>query len=204
MRNFLFFLLIAALMQACSSLSVFSDFDLDSHPEAYGSFGMGAWEYVGDEAYFSSEDKDRMLQTVRKEMLSRKYWESSQPDLWIRIRVVIEEKELSEQPFPFDSKWEDFLGLPYYTRTFCYKEATLLIECIDAQNRKEIWKGIAKRIVEEPDSKWLEKPFNKELKALVKAFPFKANRIRLQPAAPQNHYLESPMSNSNANTSFQP
>ena len=167
------------LLHACKSFVSQAEVNPFYAPEAYSSFGLSEPVFIGLEEGVGAEEQEQLLKLIRKDMRSRRYVESPHPDIWIEIRVEIEERKISDQPFPSENKWEDIWGVPKHIRTGDFLEGKVEIQAIDAQTGLEIWKGKGKKLIEKAHSKKELKLLKAEVKSILKTFPYRAKKIHL-------------------------
>lgn len=167
------------ILQACKSFVSPAEVNPFYAPEAYSSFGLSEPIFIGLEEGVGPEDQDQLIKLIYKDMQSRRYVESPDPDIWIQVRVEIEERKISDQPFPNENKWEEIWGVPKHVRTGDFLEGKVEIQAIDAKTKLEIWKGKGKKLIEKEHSKKELKLLKTEVKSILKTFPYRARKIHL-------------------------
>lgn len=175
----LLFICASLLLQGCKSFVSPSEVNPFFEPEAYNSFGIEASTLLGTAREWGADEQEQLLKLIRREMRSRRYIESPEPDIWIQLQLELEERKLSDQPFPNENKWENLLGVPKHIRTGELLAGVLEITVVDSQTTHEVWKGREKILIEKSDSKKELKQLKTEVKALLKTFPYRAQKIRL-------------------------
>lgn len=138
------FVFLIALLTACSSVRVSSDFDTKVDFSKYKTF---AFHKTGvDKAEISDLDKKRILRAIETELTNRGLTKSETPDLLINIftkeRERIDVNQFSTNwGYGWGWGWNPYLwgGQTYVTST---TEGTLYIDLIDAQKRELVWQGV--------------------------------------------------------------
>ena len=166
-------------LHACKSFVSPAEVNPFYAPEAYTSFGLSAPIFIGLEEGVGAEEREQLMKLVSKDMRSRRYIESPNPDIWIEVRVEIEERKISDQPFPNENKWDDVWGVPKHVRTGEFLEGKVEIKAIDAESKQEIWKGKGKKLIEKAHSKKELKLLKTEVKSILKTFPYRAQKIHM-------------------------
>jgi len=145
MKKVFLFLATLAVLSACSSVRVSSDFDREANFASYKkySFTKEAQELpVGD------INRKRVLDAVTNELAAKGFTASDQPDVWVDLKVKAEQKETATTT-----------STPYYGRGYGYRwgggfsttdinieeyvEGTLFVDMIDVSKKQLVWQGRA-------------------------------------------------------------
>ncbi len=139
MKSFISYFSIIFILNSCSSIKVFSDYDSTIDFNKYSTFAFSKQEI--EKINISDIDKKRILKSIEENMKSKGYSFSSNPDLIINISTKSREDIYINQTYNrFNYGW---YGFPYdqnykpYTRT----TGLLYIDIIDSKNGSLIWKA---------------------------------------------------------------
>ena len=137
MKSFVSLFSIIFILNSCSSVKVFSDYDSTVDFNKYSTFAFSKQEI--EKINISDIDKKRILKSIEEIMKSKGYSFSSNPDLIINISTKSREDIYINQTYKsFNYGW---YGFPYdqnyrpYTRT----TGLLYIDIIDSKNGSLIW-----------------------------------------------------------------
>tara|TARA_B100000242_G_scaffold293252_1_gene270790 strand:+ start:17878 stop:18393 length:516 start_codon:yes stop_codon:yes gene_type:complete len=137
MKSFISLFSIIFILNSCSSVKVFSDYDSAVDFNKYSTFAFSKQEI--EKINISDIDKKRILKSIEENMKSKGYSFSSNPDLIINISTKSREDIYINQTYNrFNYGW---YGFPYdqnykpYTRT----TGLLYIDIIDSKNGSLIW-----------------------------------------------------------------
>ncbi len=139
----LFPVLLLFVLSACSSVSVYSDFDKGADFSQYKTY---AFHRRGiDKVQISEMDKKRILQAIDSELGKKGMTKSENPDLLINIFTKEREQvDVSQYNMGWGYGWRGGWN-PYLWRGQNYvstsTEGTLYIDLIDAKKKELIWEG---------------------------------------------------------------
>ena len=119
---------------------------------------------------------------IAKQMESRGYIQSDEPDLLVNYHVSSKDKiDVDEIPVmsgsPYYSYRFGYSAWPAYsyeTRVDQYKEGTLNIDLIDAASKQLIWEGVAVGRIRDSAQENLEETVNKVVPAVFAEFKYRA------------------------------
>ena len=138
----LFILVLILGFISCSTIRVATDYDAKTDFTSYKTFAF--YKKGIDKAKISDLDKRRILRAIEKEMLSKGFTKSNNPDVLVSIFAK------SRKKVSIDTRvgYSDHFWFPAYyysrdrTRITRQTEGTLFIDLIDAKNKKLLWQGI--------------------------------------------------------------
>jgi len=144
MKTFRFLpLLLLFIVASCDSVQVYSDYDKSVDFKQYKTF---AFMKSGiDKVEISDLDKKRILNAIDRQMQSKGFTKSENPDLLVNIFTKSREEVSVNQ---FNAGWGYGWGYgwnPYMyggqTTVSSSTEGTLYIDLIDAKKKELIWQG---------------------------------------------------------------
>ncbi|MNE07455.1 hypothetical protein D3C80_1000740 [compost metagenome] len=135
--------LLLFVLAACSSVSVYSDFDKNVDFSQYKTY---AFHKKGvDEVKISDLDKKRILNAIDNELSKKGMTKSETPDLLVNIFTKEREHiDISQYDYGWGYGWGwgwspyAWGGPTYVTST---TEGTLFIDLIDAKKKQLVWQG---------------------------------------------------------------
>lgn len=147
--------LMLALLSACTSVRVVTDYDRDADFATYKSYAF--YKTGIDKAQISDLDKKRILVAIDAELSSRGLTKNKQPDMLVSIFTKENERvDVYNNSFGFGWGWGwgfynpwfwgpygNFGGTNISTRT----EGALYIDIIDAKTKELVWQGKGTGIV---------------------------------------------------------
>lgn len=155
----LFYTSILLLMSGCSPVRVISSsFSPNASTEDYQTFNFYDLEVDAAEPELIREDRLNMLkEAVQKELNERGLEMSDQPDMWVNIGVMVEEKvqtretDIREAPLYIGQRryhWEREEVVVDE-----YRQGTVTIDLIDAEANEMIGQAVASGVIAEDDEK---------------------------------------------------
>jgi hypothetical protein len=153
------YICVLLLMYACSPVRVISsNFSSDASPENYQTFNFYDLEVDAAEPELIREDRLNMLkEAVQRELNERGLQLSEQPDMWVNIGVMVEEKvqtretNIREAPLYIGQRryhWESEEVVVDE-----YRQGTVSIDLIDADANEMIGQAVASGVIAEDDAK---------------------------------------------------
>ena len=140
-----FFLLLISL--ACSSVTVYSDYDRSTNFNQYKTYAF--YKKGIDKVEISDLDKKRILRALERELRAKGMTPSSNPDILVNIFTKSREKiDIYNNNYYGWYPWYygyGFYGPGYgfgYTNVSSSTEGTLFIDLIDARKKELAWQGI--------------------------------------------------------------
>jgi len=172
MKKVLFFIAIAFLFTACSSVRTTADWDPSVNFRAYQTYSFSE---SFDEIEANDLDKRRIKQAIINEMEKRGYQQSNKPDLLVNGYVTTVEKTVVTNTHyggygPYYYGWGG-----WYTSTDVsnYREGTLIVSLIDVRKKQLIWEGRAEGFVPPSGGTKRTKAVDDMLEQLFWKYPIK-------------------------------
>jgi hypothetical protein len=117
-----------------------------------------------------------LKRAVTAEMMRRGFQQSAQPDLWVNIGIVTQQKTQTRQAnFQFDGA-PQYIGQRRYhwdardIPVGQYQEGTATIDIVDAARKEQIWQGTTTSILSNKPIK-SAKQIDKAVSAMFEQFP---------------------------------
>ena len=155
MKNSIVVVLLGALITACSSINVSSDFDRQANFASYKTY---AFTKEAQELPINDLNRKRVIDAVSKELAAKGFTQSDQPDVLIELVVATQEKQsatTTSSPGYYGSGYRYGWGGGFSTTTINienYTEGTLFVDMIDASKKQLVWQGRAVATLD-PESK---------------------------------------------------
>ncbi|WPP53542.1 DUF4136 domain-containing protein [Catalinimonas niigatensis] len=157
------YLCILALISGCSPVNVISsNFDPDISPESYETFNF--YDLDVDTPNPEQIDTIRLSMlknAIENELNARGLEMSDDPDLWVNIGVLLEDKvqtretNIREAPLYIGQRnyhWESKEVV-----VDKYREGTVMLDLIDADSKEMVGQAVASGIVSEDNEKLLQR-----------------------------------------------
>lgn len=154
-----FYLCILSLLYGCSPVKVISsNFDPGVSPDSFETFNFYDLEVdAPDEALIREERLEILKNAIQSELNARGLKMSDDPDLWVNIGVMVEDKvqtretDIREAPLYIGQRryhWErEEIVVDEY------REGTVTIDLIDADANEMIGQAIASGVIAEDNEK---------------------------------------------------
>jgi len=168
-RKFVYIIISTIVVFACSSVTVFSDYDKD-----YSFKGLRIFQWIDDSSNASKSIKPSTNRFIRKnieESLIEKGFskaDDNKPDFYVIYHLGVEE-QLNVKDFGYQyGQWQsgifdrEVYGQPY-------REGRLIIDMIEKNDKELIWRGWASVTVDEPSR--AEKRIRQAIREILKNFP---------------------------------
>jgi hypothetical protein len=137
-----------AVLPACSSVQVSSDFDREANFASYKTY---EFTKEAHELEVGDINRKRIMEAVATELAAKGFTKSDQPDVWIDLNIRAEQKQTatatSSNPgygYGYGYGGRYGYGGGFSTTTINvenYVEGTLFIDMIDSQKKVLIWQG---------------------------------------------------------------
>ena len=178
-------LAVFAITAACSGNPIRSDYDPTadfSQYKTYNFFADAGPESTNYQSFFSQY----MIAAISREMESRGYVKSDDPDLLVNFNAVLKEKtQVRSSPAPTYGMgyygyrggfYDPWMGYGYATETHVsqYTEGTFNIDLVDARAKKLVWEAVAVGRVTEKALEELEERVNAGVAKAFAKYPFVA------------------------------
>lgn len=176
--------LCALTLSGCSSgPDIRSDYDRAADFSGYRSYNFIDGAGPDGQGYQSLFTK-YMLAAISKEMESRGYTRSDNPDLLVNFNAFIQDKtKVTTTPSSMGGYYGyrggyygPWGGYGYGTETHVsqYTEGTFNIDLIDARKKQLVWEGVGVGRITEDKLKNLEKSVNEGVPKFFANYPFRA------------------------------
>ena len=170
MRKIKPFLLLAvvALLSACSSVRVASDYDQSADFTNYKTFAF--FKPGIDKAEISDLDKKRILRAIETEMLAKGFVKSDNPSMLVSIFTTAQQRVDVYNNYGWGWGYTPWMWGGGYTTVNSSTEGTLYIDLIDAQKKDLIWQGVGTGVLTfERDKK--QERINEFVQKIIAEFP---------------------------------
>lgn len=169
------FILISASF-SCTPVRVVSTQEKENIDyNIYRTFNFMDVSFRNDAVANNDMEEFVLLKTaIAKEMEHLGYVQADNPDLWINIGIVVEQKtqtrttDIREAPLYIGQRryhWESEEVV-----VANYEEGTVSVDMVDADKNERVWEGVAAGTVTDNPQK-LEKRINKVMELLFQEFP---------------------------------
>jgi hypothetical protein len=158
-RNTILIVVSVLFFNACSSVSVSTDYDRTADFSKYKTFAF--YEIADKSGALSDLNKNRIINAVKSEMLNKGFKETvANPDVMVNVTTVLENKQSVSsntnvynyggyyRPYRWGS---GYIGNTTYD-VHNYKEGSLIIDIIDGSNKQLIWQGIGNKEIDKPSN----------------------------------------------------
>ena len=176
--------LLAVGASGCASDPIRADYDRSADFGSYRTYNFmdGAGP---DEGGYQSLFTQYMIAAIDKEMESRGYTKSDDPDLLVNFNAIIREKtDIRTTPAPppmgyygyRGAYYGGWAGYGYATETHVsqYTEGTFNIDLVDAKRMRLVWEGVGVGRVTEKKLQNLEQAVNEGVPRFFEKYPFVA------------------------------
>lgn len=173
-------MLATALLGCASGPKIFTNQDPSADFAGYRTYGFPP--VLGtDEAGYSSILSQLLKTAASRELETRGYTQSDQPDLLVNFQVRTKEKiQASSTPAAggyygyrrgYYGVWG---GYPMETNVTQYTEGTLNIDLVDAKRNQLAWEGVAVGRIREETRRNLEPAVNEAVAKIFAEYPHRA------------------------------
>lgn len=173
----------AGAVTGCASDNIRSDFDRDADFSEYRTYNY--IEGAGpDTDRYESLFTQYMVAAIDREMQSRGYTKSADPDLLVNFNANLQDKtKVTQTAAPtygyygyrggFYDPWGGY-GYATQTHVSQYTEGTFNIDLVDARRRQLVWEAVGIGRVTEKDLRELEARVNEGVPKFFALYPFTA------------------------------
>lgn len=180
MKNILLFPMLLFFFNSCSPVRVVATNEKDDVDfEAYDTYNFMDISLKNDSIDINSIPEVAILkEAIAAQMEGLGYEQAQNPDLWINIGLMVEEKVQTRETNIRDAPI--YIGQRRYhweseeVVVDEYEQGTVSIDIIDAHTNERIWEGIAAGTVTDDDAK-MEKRINDAMELLFKRYPNNAD-----------------------------
>lgn len=175
MKNLIPLVTVCALLTSCSAVKVSSDFDREADFASYKtySFTQEARNLPVDDI-----NRNRILGAVSKELETKGFTESDNPDVWIDMNLIAERKQsatATTTPSFYGAGYRYGWGGGFSTTSINvedYVEGTLFVDMIDVPKKQLVWQGRAiKTLDRDASSEKREANINSAVKQIFTKYP---------------------------------
>ncbi len=150
---------LASLLAACSSVHVHSAVDRKTNFAAYRTFNFAETPMVLRSVYFQPVNQERARMDIQRELEQRGLRLSDHPELKVRFYLTVADKVYDPQkptsladpaPYAIGKYYSFTYGRDYPwnpNETVDYKEGTLVIDFVDANNYRLVWQALVTGIL---------------------------------------------------------
>ena len=178
-------LAVFAITAACGGNPIRSDYDPTadfSQYETYNFFADAGPESTNYQSFFSQY----MIAAISREMESRGYVKSDDPDLLVNFNAVLKEKtQVRSSPTPTYGMgyygyrggfYDPWMGYGYATETHVsqYTEGTFNIDLVDAKRKQLVWEAVGVGRITDDLLENLEERVNAGVPEFFASYPFVA------------------------------
>ena len=164
------------LLASCSSIRVFTDYDIEVDFANYSSFAF--YKPSIDQAEISDLDKRRILKSIESQMTAKGYVLAENADLLVSIATDEESRvDINNQAWGFGWGWgfNPWMWGPINNQTVStYDRGVLLIDILDANKKQLIWQGKGSGIltnVTNPEGR--QKLIDRYVSAILNKYPIR-------------------------------
>jgi hypothetical protein len=178
-------LAIAAGASGCASDPIRSDYDPTadfSQYKSYNFFADAGPEQTNYQSFFSQY----MVAAISREMESRGYTKSNDPDLLVNFNAILRDKtDVRTTPAPtygagyygyrrgYYDPWGGY-GMATETHVSQYTEGTFNIDLVDARKKKLVWEAVGTGRISEKALEEMEERVNAGVPKFFAKYPFTA------------------------------
>lgn len=177
-------LILGSMMSGCASDNIRSDYDHDADFSRYNTYNYieGAGPDTDD---YESLFTRYMVTAIDREMVSRGYSKSNDPDLLVNFNAILQEKtKVTQSAAPptysyygyrggFYDPWGGY-GYATQTHVSQYTEGTFNIDLVDARRKQLVWEAVGIGRVTQKDLQNLEQGVNEGVQNFFAFYPFVA------------------------------
>jgi hypothetical protein len=164
------------LLASCSSIRVFTDYDIEVDFTNYSSFAF--YKPSIDQAEISDLDKRRILKSIESQMTAKGYVLAENADLLVSIATDEESRvDINNQTWGFGWGWgfNPWMWSPMNNQTVStYDRGVLLIDILDTDKKQLIWQGKGSGIltnVTNPEGR--QKLIDRYVSAILAKYPIR-------------------------------
>jgi hypothetical protein len=174
---------VAALLAACATIQVGSDYDKTASFTNYRTFTLMQREHHGLNPDTNPLVIQRADDAIRAELIARGYQYTADPaaaDFSVDFTIGSQDRtDINSYPDPYVGMgwgWgrRGWWGGPYWGNELDvrqYREGTLSIDVFDARSHRPVWHGWAKKELSRQDMQNSEEPIRRAVQAVLEKFP---------------------------------
>jgi hypothetical protein len=171
-------IIIAFVSYGCASgPRVYAHSAADFSPSAYRTFGFLRAKKTDGEAYaYSTLLTQHLEAATTRELQSRGYQPSAEPDLLVNFHVVATDKvEVRQTPSAYYGWRRGYAwnGMGYGSEVRSFTQGTLYIDLVDLARNQLVWEGVAVGRVTEEKLKDPEPAITGAVAAIFARFPLR-------------------------------
>ena len=160
----------ALILTSCQTVKYISDYNSDHDFTPYKTYNMLKWNEANDK-YINDIDKQRILSSIDKEMASRGYTKSPNPDIMLNVNLIIEERKGTHAYTTYMGGYYTPFGYGVTTyQEYTYLVGTLVIDMFDNSTKKQVWHGAAMGEVDQ-DRDRNEEKIHRVIGRILKRYP---------------------------------
>jgi len=184
-RNALLLLSLAALVTACASApKIDSDYDRGADFGKYKTYNYFS-DAGGDKTNYKSLFSQYMMAAIDREMESRGYRKSDDPDLLVNFNANFQDKtKVTTSPSMggyygyrggYYGGWGGY-GMATETHVSQYTEGTFNIDIVDARAKQLVWEAVTVGRIKDDSFDDLERKVNEGVPRFFSWYPFVAGQ----------------------------
>lgn len=163
-------LTLALLLGSCQTVNYISDFKSDHDFTPYKTYNFMKWKEANNR-YINGINKDRILSAIDKEMASRGYTKSPNPDIMLNVNVIIEERKGTQAYTTYMGGYYTPIGYGVTTyQEYTYLVGSLIIDIFDNKTKSQVWHGAAMGEVDQEKER-TESKINTVINRILKRYP---------------------------------
>ncbi|HID40117.1 MAG TPA: DUF4136 domain-containing protein [Calditrichaeota bacterium] len=157
MKKMIAFMFVTIFMMSCSSISVVTDYDHERDFSHFKSFAIYKGKTIpGDELAQHPLIKDRILKAIKAELESKGFtYVDDESATFVVVAHAGTRKKMQVTNWGsygwYDPWWGPYGGGGVDVSQ--YDETTLVIDIVDAKDKKLVWRGKATKVVDESTTK---------------------------------------------------
>jgi len=169
---------LVAFFLACASTRVTDDYDVNADFSSYATF---AWlpqpqEMTGDARVDNPLIAERVRAAIDRTLTSKGYRPASEtpPDFLVGYFLSLEQKidVRTIDRYYGAGRYRHWGGIGYETHVTQYEEGTLVIDIVDAEAERLVWRGAgSRRISKSPTPQKSTQRVNEAVEAILARFP---------------------------------
>ncbi len=171
-------LLLVFIISSCSTVKVTTDYDTKANFNSYKTFAF--YKKGIDKASVSDLDKKRILRAIERELTSKGFTKSNDPDFLVSIYTKSRERiNVRDNNFGWGLGWGwgwgwnpwMWGGMNNNINVNQYTEGTLFIDFIDKDKKELVWQGIGSGSMKSKGPEKKEKRINTFVKEILSKYP---------------------------------
>jgi len=163
--SFLIFILMGIMVSCANIYGVQYDYDKEID---FNSLKTYDWMAVPRKASIDSLNVDRVKKAVNAELQAKGLkLTSNSPDFFIAEHLGTKDKiEVEDWGYGYSRRGK------YHTTHYQYEEGSLILDFVDPESKKLMWRGVAKAVVDNVNTpEKAEKLIDQAVKQILKQYP---------------------------------